>query len=47
VQRKYAEAQPLLVRALEINEKAVGPDHPRTAATISNLASLLRAQVRV
>ena len=34
--------RPLYERALTGFEKALGPDHPHTLATISNLASLLR-----
>ena len=37
---KYAEAIPLAERALEIREKALGPDHPDVATSLSNLAGL-------
>jgi len=37
---KYAEAEPLYQRALEIDEKALGPDHPAVATHLSNLAAL-------
>jgi tetratricopeptide (TPR) repeat protein len=37
---RYAEAEPLMRRALEIDEKALGPDHPNVAICLSNLAVL-------
>ena len=37
-QGKYAEAEPLYKRALEIDEKALGPDHPSVAVSLNNLA---------
>ena len=37
-----AEAEPLLRRALEIDEAAYGPTHPRVATDLNNLASLLQ-----
>ena len=40
----YASARPLFERALAIREKALGPDHPDTAASLNNLAVLLQAQ---
>jgi tetratricopeptide (TPR) repeat protein len=40
----YTQAQPLYERALAIYERVLGPDHPDTAASLSNLALLLRAQ---
>ena len=40
----YAEAQKLSERALAINEKALGPDHPDTASSLNNLGYLLQAQ---
>ena len=39
-QGKYKEAEPLLKRALEINENALGPEHPDTATSLNNLAVL-------
>ena len=39
----YAEAEPLLRRALAITEKALGPDHPNTATSLNNLAGLLES----
>ncbi len=43
-QGRYAEAEPLFKRALAINEKALGPEHPRVATSLNNLANLYRAQ---
>jgi tetratricopeptide (TPR) repeat protein len=40
----YSEARPLYERALAIREKALGPEHPNTAASLNNLASLLKDQ---
>jgi CHAT domain-containing protein/Tfp pilus assembly protein PilF len=37
---KYDEALPLAERALEIREKALGPDHPDIARSLNNLAIL-------
>ena len=34
----YDKAEPLLKRALEISEKALGPDHPNTAAIRNTLS---------
>jgi tetratricopeptide (TPR) repeat protein len=45
-QRRYAEAEPLLMRALEIQEKALGPDHSQVATILLDYASLLRKQHR-
>ncbi len=41
---RYAEAEPLYLRALAIRESQLGPDHPDTAASLNNLAALLNAQ---
>jgi tetratricopeptide (TPR) repeat protein len=38
----YAQARPLFERALSIREKTLGPEHPLTAMSLDNLASLLR-----
>jgi tetratricopeptide (TPR) repeat protein len=38
------EARPLFERALAIREQQLGPEHPDTAAILSNLAGLLRDQ---
>jgi tetratricopeptide (TPR) repeat protein len=40
----YAQARLLFERALAIREKVFGPEHPHTAASLNNLASLLRSQ---
>ena len=40
----YSAARPLYERALAIREKALGPEHPKTAMSLNNLALLLRAQ---
>ena len=37
----YTGAEPLYRRALAINEKALGPDHPYVATNLNNLAFLL------
>jgi CHAT domain-containing protein len=36
----YEKAEPLYQRALAINEKALGPEHPEVASSLFNLASL-------
>ncbi len=41
-QGKYTEAEPLIKRALAIEENALGPEHPRVAASLMNYAALLR-----
>ncbi len=38
----YAGAEPLFRRALALDEKAQGPDHPTVATELNNLAELLR-----
>ncbi|MEK7727705.1 MAG: tetratricopeptide repeat protein [candidate division KSB1 bacterium] len=40
-QGKYAEAEPLFRRALEIFEKSLGTDHPNTQTIRKNYALLL------
>ena len=45
-QGKFAEADPLNVRVLQILAATVGEGHPYYAATLNNRAGLLRAQVR-
>ena len=45
-QGKYAEAEPLYLRALAIMEKALGPDHPNVATTLETYAALLRTMRR-
>ena len=42
VQGSYAEAEPLLRRALTIMEKAIGPEHPTVARGLVDYAALLR-----
>ena len=41
---RYAEAEPLYVRALAIYEQELGGEHPDTATTLNNLAGLYRSQ---
>ena len=43
-QGNYAEAEPLLHRALAIQEKALGPEHPDVATSLHHLALLYRDQ---
>jgi tetratricopeptide (TPR) repeat protein len=38
---RYSEAEPLLQRALAINEKTLGSNHPDVASNLNNLANLL------
>jgi tetratricopeptide (TPR) repeat protein len=45
-QGRYAEAAPLFRRSLAIVEKALGPEHPKTAGALRNLAELYRVQGR-
>jgi tetratricopeptide (TPR) repeat protein len=40
----YSQAAPILRDALAIWEKALGPEHPNTAASLNSLAKLLQAQ---
>ncbi len=40
----YAQARPLLERALAIREKVLGAEHPATATSLNNLALLLKSQ---
>ena len=39
---RLAEAEPLMRRALAIDEKSFGPDHPNVARDLNNLAALLQ-----
>jgi tetratricopeptide (TPR) repeat protein len=39
---RHNEAEPLLRRALEIDEASYGPNHPSVARVLNNLAELLR-----
>ena len=40
----YTQAEPLYQRALDIREKALGPEHPNVAQSLNNLAELYRTQ---
>src|SRR5262245_15899606 len=42
IQRRFGDAEPLFQKALVINERAFGPDHPRVAMTLGTYAALLR-----
>jgi Tetratricopeptide repeat len=42
--RDIAGARQYYERALAIRERALGPEHPSTAATLSNLGGLLQSQ---
>jgi hypothetical protein len=44
LQDKPSEAEPLLRRALAVQEGRLGPNHPATAKILNNLASVLRDQ---
>jgi hypothetical protein len=44
---RLGEAEPLYRRALAIGERSLGPDHPKVATDLNNLASLLRATNRL
>jgi tetratricopeptide (TPR) repeat protein len=44
---RYAEAEPLMRRALAITEARYGPDHPTVASSLNNLAEMLRATNRL
>ncbi len=39
---RLAEAEPLHRRALAIDERSLGPDHPAVATDLNNLAGLLQ-----
>ena len=43
----YAEAEPLMRRALDIDEHSFGTDHPKVARDLNNLAALLQATNRL
>ena len=45
-QGRYAKAEPLYLRSLEIVEKALGKSHPHVAASLNNLAALYESQGR-
>ncbi|MFH1109132.1 MAG: tetratricopeptide repeat protein [Planctomycetota bacterium] len=44
---RFAEAEPLMRRALDIDEKSYGPNHPDVARDLNNLAQLLQATNRL
>ena len=44
---RLAEAEPLMRRALAIDEQSYGPDHPDVATDLNNLARLLQATNRL
>jgi len=44
---KYEEAEPLIQRALAIDEKSFGKDHPKVARDLNNLAQLYQATNRL
>jgi Tetratricopeptide repeat len=39
---RLPEAEPIYRRALAIDEKSFGPEHPNVAGVLNNLAQLLR-----
>src|SRR4030095_4050474 len=43
---RLEEAEPLMRRALTIDQKSYGPEHPRVAIRLNNLAILLRDTTR-
>ena len=43
---RYAEAEPLYERGLEILENALGPTHPDVAGNLDHYAALMRATGR-
>ena len=45
-QGRYAEAEPLFLRALAIREKSLGADHSEAAESLANLATLYISQHR-
>jgi tetratricopeptide (TPR) repeat protein len=47
LQRRFAEAEPLHLRALAIRETALGPDHPEVADNLFNLAVMYQSQGRL
>jgi tetratricopeptide (TPR) repeat protein len=46
-QARYASAEPLMRRALQIDEQSLGPNHPNVARDLNNLGQLLRATNRL
>jgi len=47
VKAQHAEAEPLMRRALAIDEQSYGPEHPEVATDLNNLAQLLHATNRL
>ncbi|MGH7823629.1 MAG: tetratricopeptide repeat protein [Candidatus Binatia bacterium] len=45
-QAKFASAEPLYKRAIAIQKKAFGSEHPNVATTLNNLAALYSAHAR-
>jgi len=43
----YRDAEPLMRRALQIDEDSFGPDHPKVAGRLNNLAQLLHTTNRL
>ena len=39
----YGRAEPLYKRSLNIREKALGPEHPKVAQSLNNLAGIYKA----
>ena len=46
LQGRYAEAEPILLQALDILQRQLGDDHPNVATSLSNLAGLYELQGR-
>uniref|UniRef100_UPI0030D90925 tetratricopeptide repeat protein n=1 Tax=uncultured Rubinisphaera sp. TaxID=1678686 RepID=UPI0030D90925 len=44
---QFDQAEPLMRRALEIDEQSFGKDHPKVASRLNNLAQLLKATNRL
>jgi tetratricopeptide (TPR) repeat protein len=44
---QYQQAEPLMRRALEVDERSFGPDHPNVARSINNLAQVLTDTNRI
>jgi tetratricopeptide (TPR) repeat protein len=44
---KFAEAEPLMRRALAVDERTFGPNHPNVATCLNNLAALLHDTNRI
>jgi len=45
-QKRYREAEPLLIKALQLGEKILGKEHPETLTSVNNLALLYQSQGR-